>query len=476
MSYPSDARRFWPPVLVVVAVAAVARSPGLDARGLSSDEAVYLQQGVDLVHGGAWVRAHPPLFGVLLQVVPGLDGDVGARTVSVGLGLASVVVAALLGRELAGTAAGVLAAVLLAAMPYHADVTRLALVDVPMATTAGLGVLLAVRHARSGRQGTAVAAAAVLAVAVLFKEAALLTALSVLAVALWREPRMDRHLLRRCVLVHLAILCAYPLTLAWRGSLGSGAGYLGWQLERGPTEPAGFYLTTVLPRVGAALLVGTVVGAVLLLHGRRRGADLVVASAAGPVAFLALWPVRGYPYLLMAAVPASALAAAAVVLLARAAAHRWRPAAVLVVATSLAVAGATRASAAPPDLPGASGVPGIRETARWISGHGTQPVVTGAPWVSSVLRHYLGAVPVQTLAGPVSDAALNPAYRGTGVRTLPSGPSLVVWDVWSAAADPAGTARLLDLVRERDGRVVHVESATTGGSRRVALVTFEVAR
>ena len=465
-------------VVGAVALAAATRVGGLAERGLSSDEVVYLQQGADLVGGGSWTRAHPPLFGLLLQLVPaGAESDTGPRAAAVGIGLAAIVVAGLLGRELAGPAAGASAAVLLACMPYHADVTRLALVDVPMATLSGLGVLLAVRASRDASAPLATAAAAVLAVATLVKETAVLTAAAVLIAALRADPRFGRRTLVRCTATYLMVVSLYPITLVARGSLSTGAAYLAWQLGRGRTEPATFYLMTVLPRIGPPVVLAGLVGTVLLLRAQPRppGTVLVVLGVAVPVTFYIGWPVRGYPYLLAVMVPLTALGGAGVALGARAAFRRWRGAAAVAIAAAVVAAGATRASAEPPDVPGASGVPGIRETARWISGRERMPVVTAAPWVGTVLRHYLGGASVHALTTPVADARANPAYPSQSVSRLPSGPSLVVWDVWSAAADPAGTARLLELVRQRKGRVAHVETATIGGSRRVALVAFVVA-
>ena len=160
-----------------VGVAAARRLPGLGTLGLSSDETVYVGQGMGLAGDPSWsaVRAHPPLFGLLLELVPGgTAGEVGPRTVSVVLGLVAVVVAGLLGRELAGWVAGVLAAAAVAVMPYHSDVTRQALVEVPMATLAAVGLLLVVRSARTGSDRLLEVAAVGLGVATLAKETALL--------------------------------------------------------------------------------------------------------------------------------------------------------------------------------------------------------------------------------------------------------------------------------------------------------------
>lgn len=465
-------------LLLVTAVAAVRRATGLDVRGLSSDEAVYLGQGIGLARGGDWsaVRAHPPLLGLLLDLLPGgTSSEVVPRGASVALGLVGVVLAGLLGRELAGRAAGLLAAVALAWMPYHGDVTRLALVDVPMATLVGLALLLVVRASRGGRPGLVELAAVVLGIATLFKETAALSVAAVFVAIARGDPAVPRRTLVRSALWYLLVVAAYPAFLLARGAVGSGVDYLGWQLGRGAGEPPSFYLETVASRVGVVLLVAAVVGAAVLLARRQPGVLAVVLAVILPVAFYALWPVRGYPYLLAAAAPVAALAGAGTATIVRELLRRWRLRAVpgVVAAALLAGAGAGAVSAAPPEVPGASGVPGVREAAVWIAGREPAPVVTSAPWVANVVRFYLPTSSVAALAAPVSERSrLNPAYRDQGWRRLPEGEVVVVWDVWSAASDPNGSARLLAMVRERGGRVAHVETAEPGTGPTVLVVVF----
>lgn len=465
-------------LLLVTGVAAARRATGLDVRGLSSDEAVYLGQGIGLAGGGNWsaVRAHPPLLGLLLDLLPGgTSSEVVPRGASVALGLVGVVVAGLLGRELAGRTAGLLSAVALAWMPYHGDVTRLALVDVPMATLVALALLLVVRAARGGRPGLVELAAVALGIATLFKETAALSVAAVLVAIARGDPAVARRTMLRSALWYLLVVAAYPVFLLARGRVGTGADYLGWQLARGAVEPPSIYLETVASRVGVVLLVAAVVGAAVLLARRQPGVLAVVLAVVLPVAFYALWPVRGYPYLLAAAVPLAALAGAGTATLVRELLGRWRLRAVpgLVAAALVVGAGASAVSAAPPEVPGASGVPGVREAAGWIAGREPAPVVTAAPWVANVVRFYLPDSSVAALAGPAAERARqNPAYRDQGWRQLPEGEVVVVWDVWSAASDPTGSARLLAMVRDRGGRVAHVETAEPGTGPTVLVVVF----
>ena len=111
-------------VLLVAVMTVMVRARHLDGLGLSSDEAVYIGQGSSLTRGGVHeVRAHPPLFGMLLRVISDGTREVRPRLVSVLLGVVAVIVAGFIARELAGRAAGIVAALTVATMPYHSDVT-----------------------------------------------------------------------------------------------------------------------------------------------------------------------------------------------------------------------------------------------------------------------------------------------------------------------------------------------------------------
>jgi 4-amino-4-deoxy-L-arabinose transferase-like glycosyltransferase len=95
------------------------------------------------------------LFQTTLSVVYRLGGgDVAARLLVVALGLATVLVVYLLGRLLYGHRVGLVAALLLAAMPYHVGVSRQVLLDVPMTFMATTSLYFVARfccHPTCGR-------------------------------------------------------------------------------------------------------------------------------------------------------------------------------------------------------------------------------------------------------------------------------------------------------------------------------------
>ncbi|WP_392544392.1 glycosyltransferase family 39 protein [Oryzobacter telluris] len=466
-------------LLLVLVLAGTRRFAGLGRLGLTGDEAVYLTQGLGPGDPGwAGVRAHPPLWGMLLALVPdAVSRESVLRGVAVVVGLVSVVVAGLLAREVAGRWGGVAAAVALASMPYHADVTRLVLVDVPMATGVAVALLLLVRGTGDvPRPRLVEAAGAGLGVATLFKETAVLTVVAIVLAWAVGALAVDRRTGARALAWFVAIVALYPAWLVAVGGLDAAAGYVRWQLVRGPSGGVG-YVDTVLPRIGWGVLGAAVVGGVVLVAAGRRHGALLALAVLVPATFYAAWPVSGYPYLLATTVPLSALAGVgastvATGLRARVT-HNHLPLTAAFAVAALAT-GPAATSAEPPPVPGSSGVPAVREAATWLVREHL-PVVTAATWVADVVRLYARGSPVSTLTTARTVAAdVNPAHPRHRTAALPAGPVAVVWDAWSASTDPTTTSALLDEVRAAGGRVAHVESAPGTVGARPLVVVFVV--
>lgn len=463
-------------LLLVLGLAAARRLTGLADLGVTGDEAVYLAQGLGTDDPGwAGVRAHPPLLGMVLGLVPdGISDEAVLRGVVVATGLAAVVAAAFLARQVAGWAAGLVAAVVLASMPYHADVTRLVLVDVPMATCAAGALVLLVRATGDvPRPRLVEVAGALLGVATLFKETAVLTLVAVVLARAVGALEVDRRTGVRALAWYGGTVALYPVWLVVVGGMDAAVAYARWQLVRGPSGGLA-YLDTVLPRMGWGVLLAAVVGsAVVVVTGRRHGVLLVLAVVV-PVAFYAGWPVRGYPYLLAVAAPLAALAGVGVAGLASLVRSRARGSRLPLTAfwaVAALAAGPAATSAEPPPVAGANGVPAVRETAAWLA-QDPVPVVTASTWVADVLRHYTRGGTVWTLSTATAQSAANPAHPRNWTATVPAGRVAVVWDAWSASADPTTTRLLLEDVKARGGRVAHVESATGAVGARPLVVVF----
>ena len=129
----------------VLAIGSFVRLWALNRYGFNSDEAVYGGQGASIA-GHAELseffptfRAHPLLYQSVLSLGFYLGGfDLFARFVSVGIGLVTVYLTYRVGTLSYNRRVGLIAAALMALMPYHVLVSRQVLLDAPMAMFATL--------------------------------------------------------------------------------------------------------------------------------------------------------------------------------------------------------------------------------------------------------------------------------------------------------------------------------------------------
>ena len=168
-------------VATVVAAAIGLRLWHLNALGFNSDEAAYAGQAAAIAgdpHLSALFpvfRAHPLLFQLLVSLIYRVHVDeLGPRLLAVAFGIATVVAGYGLGARIYGRTAGVLTALFLAVMPYLVIVNRQALLDGPMVFFSVVALWLLAKFAAEERPASLYAAAAVLGLAFLTKETAIL--------------------------------------------------------------------------------------------------------------------------------------------------------------------------------------------------------------------------------------------------------------------------------------------------------------
>jgi 4-amino-4-deoxy-L-arabinose transferase-like glycosyltransferase len=166
--------------MLVLGVAAMFRFWHLAAIGFNSDEAVYAGSAAGL-SGDAGLtpmfpifRAHPLLLQTLVALISphGVD-DWRARALCAVIGLATVAVTYILGARLYRRSVGLLAAAVLAVMPYHVVVSRQVLLDGLMTLGATVVLYCLARYAESVDVLWLVAGASVMGLTVLAKETSL---------------------------------------------------------------------------------------------------------------------------------------------------------------------------------------------------------------------------------------------------------------------------------------------------------------
>jgi hypothetical protein len=473
----------------VVAVATAVRISQLDRVGFNSDEAVYVGQAGSIANDPELepffpiFRAHPLLFQTVLSVGfrLGLPDGFERFTAAVA-GAATVLLVYELGRLLYGRNAGLLAALLIALMPYHVVVTRQVLLDGPMTFFATLTLVLLARFAKSGRPAWLYCAGTAMGLTFLAKETSIVL-LGAIYAFLALTPQLRVRLRDLAVSMSLMglVIAPFPLTLMLAGRTETGESYLTWQLFRRPNHDWLFYPTTVLEAIGPLVLLAGGLGLWLLRRESSWRETLLVCWVLVPVVFFHLWPVKGFPYLLPTAPAIAVLAARGITRSER------KPAllAAAIVAASLLVPTWNKVAgvAGGAFLAGSGGLPAGREAGRWIDAnvpHGAMFMTIG-PSMANIVQFYghrkaygLSVSPNPLNRNPSYEPLVNPdrAIRENELQ-------YVVWDAFSAARSPHFANKLRQYASRYNGRVVHtelLEAPTDAGklALRPAIVVFEV--
>jgi hypothetical protein len=483
-------------VCVGLVLAAFLRLWQLNRLGFNSDEAVYSGQAAAIANDPVLkpffpvFRAHPLLFQTILSLGYRLGaGDLFARLLADLFGAGTIVLTFLTGRLLYGRRAGVIAAVLLALMPYEVVVSRQVLLDGPMAFFATLTLYLLVRAILSRRLVYLYAAGGTMGLTVLTKETGILMMGGAFVFfALSPEIGIRAKHAVGAAGVAAAVILAYPLSLRFAADTHAGQKYLTYQLFRRPNHGWGFYPTTVPEAMGLLVVVTAVAGLWLLRDEISWRETLLLSWIAAPALFFQLYPVKGYQYLIACAPPVALLAGRTLARWQPSRGLRWRnvtvpppwlmTAAATVIAISLVVPawGAIEpSSSSGVRVAGTGGVPGGRSLGHWIRSHvpGGAEFLTIGPSMANLVEFYghrrawgLSVSPNPIHRNPAYDAITNPdlAIRTNEIQYL-------VWDAFSASRSKLFSRKLLAYARRYHGRVLHTEPVTVTGRDGVPVQT-----
>lgn len=494
------------PLCLVLAVAALLRFDALAAVGLNSDEAVYTGSAEALAGNHALIgmfpvfRAHPILVQLLVgEALRISDTDWSARAVAAGFGVAAVALTYLLGARLYGAAAGLAAAAILAVMPYHVVVSRQVLLDGPMTTFALVGLYCVARAAEADPRRWIAAAGAMLGMAALAKETAVVLLAGVYAFGAMGAAgrlRLRHHALGLGVFA--AVFITYPVALRLASASGTGQNFLLWQLLRRANHPFWFYFTDLPGVIGPAVLVIAAAGLVWMWPRRSWRERLLVTWIAVPLAFFTIWPVKGFQYLLPAAPALAVLAGRPIGALwtrARKAEGGLRSRKALALGAGAFACGlAATATLVVPTwqritpsgstafLAGTGGLPGGRATGEWIAANapGGARLLAAGPSIANVLefygRHRVGALSVSTdprNRNPVYQPVANPD------RAVRSGEyQYLVWDSFTAGRSPYYAGEIRKLIDKYHGVAVYTAtvpvSGRNGSSSVPVIIVYEV--
>jgi Dolichyl-phosphate-mannose-protein mannosyltransferase len=471
----------------ILALATFLRLWNIHAVGFNGDETVYAGQAASIanVHDIAMFfptfRAHPLLFQSILAAGYdlGLKGDF-QRPFAAMFGIGTVALTFLLGQALYGRRAGLIAALIMALMPYDVIVSRQVLLDGPMTFFATLSLYLLARYTTTRTTPWLLATGAALGLSVLSKETAVLMFGSICAfVAVSPELHIRVRQLAMILGALIVVMVAYPIAIGIGGGGNTSGNYLTWQLFRRANHGLTFY-PSILPGAMGPLVLVTAGIAVLALRRTWRE-KLLLAWILVPVAFFELWPVKGYQYLLPAAPAVAALAGRAIGALmefrsTRLDARHRRvivAAGVAAVAASLLVPTINKvsvdSSAKASSLAGTGGVPRGREAGLWIDRnvpHGATLMTIG-PSMANIIEFY-GRRQAYGLAVSPNPLSRNPSYQPVpnpdkSIRNADL--QYLVWDAYSASRSPFFSKGIVRYADRYNGHVVHTEyvKAKEGG-------------
>lgn len=477
------------PVLLILGLAAFLRFWQLDRVGFNSDEAVYTGTAASLAGDDVLrqmfpvFRAHPVLLQMLVSFGQhGGVSDWAARAVTALIGVAAVLATYLLGRRLYDHRIGLLAALIIAVMPYHVVVSRQVLLDGLMTLCATLVLYCVARYVESAALHWMLASCALMGLTVLAKETSLVLVGGLYAFfALTPSVRIRLRHVGLGVLVMLLVIAAFPLSMSLSGRTSSGQNYLLWQLFRRSNHEPWFYAEVLPPAFGWLTLLLAAAGLVLSRGHNTWRERMLLTWLAVPLVFFTVWPVKGYQYLLPIAPVIAILAARAVARVSTLAALRRRGrrvatgatfalvlALVLALVISLLVPTWSRIqpSTSGTYLAGTGGLPGGREAGRWLQQNvpASSQLLAIGPSMANVLQFY-GHRRVFALSVSPDPANRNPSYQPVPNPDLAMRQArfqYLVWDSYTAGRSPSFSAKLTALVAKYHGVAVFTSTITVG--------------
>jgi 4-amino-4-deoxy-L-arabinose transferase-like glycosyltransferase/putative flippase GtrA len=455
------------PLAGVLAVACLLRFWHLAAVGYNTDEAVYTGSAASIAGNSTLTpmfpvfRAHPLMFQMLLSLILRVhDSDWTARAFAAVIGIATVAVTYLLARRLYGTTVALVAALLVAVMPYHVIVSRQVLLDGLMTLCLIVALYCVVRYVESARVTWLLAGAGSMSAAILSKEtSAVVLGSFYLFFALTPGARARGRQLWLALLLVAGLAAVWPVMLRLGGHSRTGSSYLVWQLFRRSNHPTWFYFTALPSWIGPAVLAAAAAGLVWLRREASWRERLLLAWLAVPALFFTLWPVKGFQYLLPAAPALAILAARPVTRLTSLRPSGWlrtagrvaTAALVTLTTASLAIPSwaLSQPSARPPTMAGTGGMVGGRQAGQWVAQHvplGSRLLAIG-PSTANVLEFY-GHREVSALSVSAIARDRNPSYQPVINPDLDMREGTfqyIVWDAYTASRTPffAADARRL---------------------------------
>lgn len=253
---------------MIIIIATFVRLWDLGDNGFNNDEAIYSGQAASLVgykefekHFSIF-RAHPLLLQFMISIVFGIFGphDILARMIPAALGILTVLVTYLLGKELYDIKVALTAALVLALLPYHVILSRQVLLDVSLTFFFALSIYFLIRYVKKPLDTYWLfLIGASSGLAFLSKEVGIIAlAVSFVSIILTKN-----FTFRRIGLILSAFLLASSpfwlpiLTISQAHD--AALAYWNWQTSRDPNQSDDFYITLIRQEALGYILTSLVV-------------------------------------------------------------------------------------------------------------------------------------------------------------------------------------------------------------------------
>lgn len=465
-------------VLLVLVASAVLRFRALGELGFNSDEAVYAGQAASLAGIESFLddfspfRAHPLLFQFSLSVVYRVFGfsDIAGRLIAAAFGLVTIPVTYWIGRRIFNRRVGLIAALIIAVMPYHVVVSRQTLLESAMTLFFALTMLALIRYREVRSLGAAALIGSAAGLTFMSKEVGILVLVVVAIVVFVEGGYRITHLFAGMVVFVFTVsphLIASQLGTATESGGAGWAQYVIWQLSRPPNHPGSFYFANLPHYFGLPMFLLLILGITMLVKNSRQHPDrfLLMAWIFAPLLFFQVWKVKGYHYIVPIAPAVAVVVAYALNWFWIRRWIVWRRLAMGVAVLGFIAMGYVAATNGPFEQnyerigdAGYAGIPGGKEAALWIADNAPEGarLLGIGPSIGNVVRFYADT-DVDALSISPNPLRTNPAYepvRNPDYQLRWGLYEYLVYDAYSATRTPHFANRILDFVDRYGGELV----------------------
>lgn len=467
-------------LFAIIVLACVVRFWDLGQIGFNNDEAIYSGQAATLAgyeefskHFSIY-RQHPLVLQFFVSIVFGITGigDSAARLIPASFGVMTVVITFFTGKMLYDWRAGMVAASVLALLPYHIILTRQALVDIPFSFFFTLTLYFMVKYVRSNDRIWVYAIGASAGLSFLSKEVGVLALIVSIIYMLFTKRLGTKNVAILLASFVLAISPHLILLLTRDEAQQAFSLYTVWQLGRMPNHPITFYTDilsqTVLGYVLSALILLSVVYA-LKTRLRELPAGLLLTWVAVPFVFYMSLPLKGF-YFLVPLVPACVLLGTSFLFSSwmRKIPHSTIIAYLFIplIVLSTSYTGVYLLDQPDPtrNLAGSGGIPHMREAALWIEENlpKDSAFMTIHNSMANIIKYYSNRDAISISVNP-DPGRHNPSYTpitNADMMVLTDKIQYIVYDIYSAGNSSflqRKSDELVNYINKYDAVPIHTE-------------------